>query len=107
MTRTQAIGVGVGAVVVVGLVLVAVERTAARKRADPSWLNVDQPAPSVAAQLPTITAAELAATWGTPSMTACCDGLGAGRNIMRTYPGTLADSDASLVRGRADLLGRC
>lgn len=94
----------VGLVVVVlgaaGLVLFANYRRARFERAAPGWLNPEQPPDGVAAELSTLTADQSWAANRCRHMTACCPGQTAGSRVRRTYPGSLAESDTSFVRGR-------
>lgn len=97
-------------VIAVGAFLVyAVTRRERFLAAKPAWLDPQQPPDGIASQLPTLSDAESwAANRATP-MAQCCGDNTARRSIRRTYPGSLAESGHSFIRGTVavQLGGEC
>lgn len=100
MNRRRVVVLVLVAVGAAAFFLYACYRRAAWERAAPAWLDPKQPPDGVASQLPTLTDAQSwAANRCRPMAASCCDNT-AGRRIRRTYPGSLAESPDSFVRGR-------
>jgi hypothetical protein len=101
--RWRIIGLVVLAVAGAALFLIAVTRRVQFYRAAPAWLDPDQPPDGVAAELSTLTADQSWAANRCRNMSACCADQTAGARTRRIYPGTLADSDSSFIRGGGSL----
>ncbi len=94
MTRRQTVimAVIVATLATAAVVLWMVNRTAERERNSPAWLDPQQPPEGVTSPA----GVSWAANRCRPMVGPCHDHT-AGRRIRRTYPGTLASSDASIV----------
>lgn len=100
MSRSTRIGLVALVLVAVGaFALYAIGRRAQWARGAPAWLAGGQPPDGIASQLSTLTAAESWAANRCGPIAAPCAGHTAGRRVRRTYPGTLAESEHSLIRG--------
>lgn len=108
MTRRQcAIAAAVvGVVALAALTLFNVNKRAAGARATPAWLDPQQPPETVTPNLLPVPAGQSWAANRCRPMAASCPEHTAGRRVRRIYPGSLADSSGSFVRGFAELEGK-
>jgi len=107
MTRRQIFisATAAAGLALVVLVLYAINRRDQLARAMPAWLNVQQPADGIAAELNTLTADQSWAANRCRPMTASCTGRTAGTRIRRTYPASLEASDDSFIRAHVSVSG--
>lgn len=105
MTRRQYVTIGgiALAVVLAVLLLVGVRNKEALQRMRPAWLDPGQPPDDISSALMVCTEAESWAANRCRPMVASCGPNSAGHRIRRTYPATLAASEGSFVRARADV----
>lgn len=103
--RVTYVAGGVVVLVAAAVLLAGAERRARLARQVPAWLNFRQPPESAAVEMMTLSPAESWAANRCVPMVGPSKGYSAGSRIRRTYPGTLADSDDSIVRGSFSLEG--